>query len=426
MDEARLRRYDGQFRWFRFRASPLRDKHGRVIKWYGINADIHDRKRAEMELRRSEAFLAEGQRLARMGTFSWQVPTGEIVWSEQLYRIFGFKSGITLTVDLILTRVHPEDRSYAAEFIERARRGDNHFEYQYRILTPDGPVKYIQLNARRANDRPDQIEYIGTVLDVTQRRFSEEALGKARSELAHVTKVMSLGALTASIAHEVNQPLSGIVTNAGTCLRMLAADPPNVEGAQETARRTIRDSKRAADVIARLRGLFSKRSATIEAVDLNQTACEVIALMRSDLEQARVILRTEFAEKLPFVGGDRVQLQQVIMNLLRNGADAMSSVDDRPRGLSIKTEPDADATVRLTVQDAGIGFEPQHEDRLFDAFYTTKRDGMGIGLSVSRSIIESHSGHLWAALNDGPGAAFAFSIPAYTGIVSINDVGELS
>jgi C4-dicarboxylate-specific signal transduction histidine kinase len=226
-----------------------------------------------------------------------------------------------------------------------------------------------------------------------------------------MARVMSLGALTASIAHEVNQPISGVITNAGTCLRMLSADPPNVEGARETARRTIRDGNRASDVITRLRVLFSKKNAATEALDLNEATREVIALSRSELERNRVILRLEFADDLALVRGDRVQLQQVILNLLRNASDAMSGVDDRPRTLMIETDRGEDGQVSLAVQDAGVGFEGQDAERLFDPFYSTKSDGMGIGLSVSRSIIESHGGQLWAERNVGPGATFTFSIP---------------
>ena len=260
-------------------------------------------------------------------------------------------------------------------------------------------------------DRKGQLEYVGAVQDVTQRRSSEEALSQARSDLAHVARISSLGVLTASIAHEVNQPLSGIVTNASTCLRMLAADPPNVEGARETVRRTIRDGNRAAEVINRLRALFSKKETTPEPVDLNEATEEVIALLMSELQRNRVILRPELANDLPLVMGDRVQLQQVILNLIRNASDAMSSVDDRPRQLLVRTEAEAGERVRLSVQDAGGGFDPQAADRLFDTFYTTKNEGMGIGLSVSRSIIESHHGRLWATRNEGPGATFSFSIP---------------
>ena len=377
----------------------------------GYLRDITERKRAEEELRRSEAFLAEGQRLSSNGSFSWRVATDEITWSEQLYRIFEFDPGVPVTLELIGTRVHPEDIPLLHDMIERARADGSDFEYEHRLLMPDHSVKYLHVVAHATRDQDGRLEYIGAVQDVTERRLSEEALGKARSELAHVARVTSLGALTASIAHEVNQPLSGIITNASTCLRMLAADPPNIDGARETARRTIRDGNRASDVITRLRALFSKKDATTESVDLNEATREVIALSLSELQRNRVILRPELADDLPPVTGDRVQLQQVILNLLRNASDAMSGVDDRPRQLVIRTERDEGDRVRLTVQDAGVGFEPQGADRLFEAFYTTKNDGMGIGLSVSRSIIESHHGRLWAAPNDGPGATFSFSIP---------------
>ncbi|WP_322029032.1 PAS domain-containing protein [Paraburkholderia sp. J76] len=412
--EARMQRYDGQYRWFLFRTSPLRDQDGNVVKWYGINIDIDDRKRAEEELRRSEAFLAEGQALARMGNFTWDADTDEIAWSEQIYHIFDFEPGTPVSLERIAERSHPEDMGFIAQFIEQGRRGESDIECQHRLLMPDQSVKHLHLIAHRATDRPDRNEYRGTTLDISQRRSSEEALDRARAELSHVARVMSLGALTASIAHEVNQPLAGIVTNASTCLRMLAAEPPNIEGAQETARRTIRDGNRAADVIARLRTLFTKRSATIEPVDLAHTARDIIALMQSDLDRARVVMRMEFAEGLPFAGCDRVQVQQVIMNLLRNAADAMSTVNDRPRRVTVKTEAGSNETVRLSVRDSGIGFDPQDAQRLFDAFYTTRRDGMGIGLAISRSIIESQNGRLWAELPaDGPGAIFSFSLPVY-------------
>ncbi len=280
-----------------------------------------------------------------------------------------------------------------------------------RLLMPSGTVKHLHIVAHGTRDQDGDLEYIGAVQDVTKRRLSEEALGEVRSELAHVARVASLGALTASIAHEVNQPLSGIITNASTCLRMLAADPPNVDGACETARRTIRDANRASDVITRLRALFGKKDPANEPVDLNEATHEVITLLQSELQKSRVILRAELGGDIPRITGDRVQLQQVILNLLRNALDAMSSIQDHPRQLVIRTEREADDRVRLSVQDAGVGFKPQDEGRLFDAFYTTKSSGMGVGLSVSRSIIESHHGRLWATPNDGPGATFSFSIP---------------
>ena len=537
--EARLRRFDGEYRWFLFRANPLRDGAGKIVRWYGTNADIDDRKRAEQELRssearktaildsaidcimtidhegriaefnpaaertfgyrredvvgkyladviippslrerhqqglarylatgearvlgqrieitairsdgsefpvelsisripvdgapsftgylrditerkraeeelqRSEAFLSEGQRLSRTGSFSWHVATGEVVWSEQVYRICEFDSDLPVTLQLFGSRVHPEDLAVIQDMVERAHAGKD-FEYEHRLMFPDNRIKYVHVVAHGSKNKDGQWDYIGAVQDVTERRLSEEALSKVRSELTHMARVTSLGALTASIAHEVNQPLSGIVTNASTCLRMLAGDPPNIDGARETARRTIRDGKRASEVITRLRALFGKKEVTTELVDLNEAIREVAALSLSELQGNRVMMRFELVDPIPPVAGDRVQLQQVILNLLRNASDAMSCVDDRPRHLLIRTARDEGDCVRVSVQDTGVGIDPQEMNRLFDAFYTTKSSGMGMGLSVSRSIIESHRGRIWATLNDGPGTTFAFSIP---------------
>jgi PAS domain S-box-containing protein len=376
----------------------------------GYMRDITERKRSEEELRRSEAFLAEGQQLSRVGSFSWRVATDEITWSEQLYRIFEIDRDVRVTFEVIGTRVHPEDLSGFTEQIERSRRDGSDVQLEIRLQMPDRTVKYVHIVAH-CRDDSGQREYIGAVQDVTRRRRSEEALAKVRSELAYVSRATSLGVLTASIAHEINQPLAGIITNASTCLRMLGADPPDVDGARETARRTIRDGHRAADVMTRLRALFSKKEFSLESVDLNEATREVIALSLSDLRRHRVILQAELADDLPIITGDRIQLQQVILNLLRNASDAMAGVDDRPRHLLIGTEREGEDRVRVVVRDAGVGIDRQGMDKLFDAFYTTKSGGMGIGLFVSRSIVESHQGRLWAEPNDGPGATFSFSIP---------------
>jgi signal transduction histidine kinase len=368
--------------------------------------------RSEEELRRSEAFLAEGQRLSSTGSFSWKVMTDEITWSEQLYRIFEFDHGTQVTFELIDTRIHPEDVPLLHDTIERARGAGTDFEDEYRLQMPDQSMKYVHVVAHGTRDEDGRLEYIGAVQDVTARRLSEQALGEAQSELARVARVTALSTLTASIAHEVNQPLSGIITNASTCLRMLAADPPDLEGARETARRTMRDGNRATDVIARVRALFTKKESAIEAVDLNEVTREVMALSMSDLQRNRVALQSELAEDLPPVNGDRIQLQQVVLNLLRNASDAMVDVADRPRQLLIRTVHEDDDRVRVSVRDAGVGVDPENMNKLLGAFYTTKDDGMGIGLSVSRSIIERHHGRLWAEPNDGPGATFSFSIPS--------------
>jgi PAS domain S-box-containing protein len=422
--EARMRRFDGTYRWFLFRANPLRDESGNIVKWYGTNTDIDDRKRAEDQLRRSEAFLTEGQRVSSTGSFSFRVATDEVTYSEEMCRIFELQPPVSL--EMIRSRIHPEDLPVFKENLERARRGDpSDIRNDLRLLLPDGSLKCIQIVAHYNRDERGQLEYIGTAQDVTQRRLSEEALSKVRSEFAHVAKVASLGMLTASIAHEINQPLSGIVTNASTCLLMLDSDPPNVDVARETAQRALRDGKRASEIITRLRALFSKKQVTTESVDLNEATREVIALSLSELQRNRVLLRTEFDSDLPIIKGDRVQLQQVILNLLRNASDAMSTVQDRPRHLLIRTEREECDGVRLTVQDAGVGFDPDTTDKLFQAFYTTKNDGAGMGLSISRSIIESHHGRLWATRNDGPGATFCFSLPRRRETASVASRGAI-
>ena len=247
----------------------------------------------------------------------------------------------------------------------------------------------------------------------SERRASEARLARSNMMLQQEqnNRLMNIDAITSSIAHEVRQPLTGVVTNASICLRMLANEPPNVEGARETARRALRDGNRVSDVIERLRALFGKKPVASESVDLNGLASEVIALSSDELHGNRVLLTADFDSNLPIVVGDRVQLQQVILNLLRNASDAMSRVQDRPRCLLIRTEREEDDRVRLTVQDVGVGFNSDAIDKLFQPFYTTKNDGMGLGLSISRSVIESHQGRLWATQNEGPGATFCFSIP---------------
>jgi PAS domain S-box-containing protein len=423
--EARLRRHDGEYRWFLFRVDPLRDERGTVVKWYGVNTDIEDRKRAEDKTRLIiDTALDAVITMDAHGTVT--------SWNKQAETIFGWSHeeaiGQRLS-DMII----PEQQRLVHE------RGFRHF-----LATGEGPIlgRRVEVTAIRRDglEFPVELEvmpmrvgqdwiFSAFLRDITDAKLAEENLRKSeldlrhtQAELAHVTRVTTVGELTASITHEINQPLSGIITNASTCLRMLAADPPNVDGARETARRTIRDGNRASDVITRLRALFSKKEPTTESVDLNEATQEVIALSSSELQRTRVILQPEFAADLPPVMGDRVQLQQVILNLLRNASDAMVGVDDRPRQLLVRTEREDGNRVRVTVRDAGTGFDRQSMDNLFEPFYTTKSDGMGMGLSVSRSIVERHHGRLWAELNDGPGATFSFSIPR--GPESVTDAGN--
>ncbi len=392
------------------------------------------RSEAQLErqkLRASQERLAETSRLYRelknreakiqrlvdaniVGVFIWHLEGHILEANDAFLRMVGYERADVLSGRLRWKDLTPpewrerDERVWMPQLKETGSL--NPFEKEY--FRRDGSRMPVLIGLATFEEGGDQ--GVAFVLDLTERKRAEDALNRAAAELAHVSRVTALGALTASIGHEVNQPLSGILTNAGTCLRMLDATPPNIQGARETARRTIRDANRASDVVTRLRALFSKGEFTSESVNLNEAAREVMALSASDFVRRSINLQAELAEGLPTVTGDRIQLQQVILNLVRNASDAMADVQDRPRELLIKTErEDPDGHVRLTVRDTGVGLAPQSLDSLFNAFFTTKSGGMGIGLFVSRSIIERHRGRLWAAPNGAcPGATFAFSIPS--------------
>jgi PAS domain S-box-containing protein len=397
----------------------------------GFLRDITERKRNEDALRDAHARVARSEERWRSVFENSAIGValsdlnGRFLATNPVYQVMLGYTDEELRKLSFLDITHDEDfesnRTLVGELLAGKRR---QFQIEKQYRRKNGSLVWVRNNVSIVPGTERQPGFLMALSeDITERKQAEEALSKARSELTHVTRISSLGVLTASIAHEVNQPLSGIVTNASTCLRMLAADPPNVEGARETVRRTIRDGNRAAEVVNRLRALFSKKETTPEPVDLNEATEEVLALLLSELQRNRVILRPELADNLPAVIGDRVQLQQVILNLVRNASDAMSAVDDRPRQLLVRTEQEDGGRVRLSVQDAGSGFDPQSADKLFETFYTTKHEGMGIGLSVSRSIIENHHGRLWATLNDGPGATFSFSVP-YGGDVTMGVVNK--
>ena len=417
--EQRLLSSKGDYRWFRASAIPLAADDGKIEHWYVVLIDIHDRKQAEehlhereRQLQQSEVMIAEGQRLSQTGTFYWNTVTNELRFSDENCRINGLEPGTPVTMELMASRIHPDDQPLIQQKIEAGNRNDSkELDYEIRLQMPDKQVKWVHTTSSRFINEEGQLEYIGAVRDITERHNAEDALSKLRSELAHMSRVSSLGALTASIAHEVNQPLSGILTNASTALRMLSVESPNVSGALETVRRTIRDAHRASDVIARLRVMYSRKDAVLEEVQLNDAAQEVIALSLAEVQRNALTLLPELAENLPAIDGDRVQLQQVILNLLLNACDAMKGVTGRARHIVLKTDSPQDGGVQLTVVDSGTGIDPAHADRIFEPFFTTKSGGMGIGLSVSRSIIERHHGRLWAQPNADFGTAFSFSIP---------------
>jgi PAS domain S-box-containing protein len=353
-----------------------------------------------------------------IGIFIWSVDGRTIEANDAFLQITGYARDDLVSGRMQWTEMTPlEWREADEQRIADLRRTGIAQPYEKEFFRRDGTRVSVLVGAAIYDDT--QNEGVAFVVDLSDRHRAEEAaraserrFHETQLELARANRVATIGQLSAAIAHEINQPLSGIIANTSMCLRMLTTDPPNTDGARETVRRTLRDANRASEVVVRLRALFGKRETVSEYVDLNELAREVVALSLSELQKGRVTVRAEHATDLPLVIGDRVQLQQVILNLLLNARDAMSDVDDRPRELVIRTERREGDGVCLDVQDSGVGLDPLAVDKLFGAFYTTKRDGMGIGLSVSRSIIDSHYGRLWATQNDGPGATFSFSIPS--------------
>jgi len=539
--EARLLGHDGTYRWFRFQTSALRDEQGRVVKWYGINTDIEDRKRAEQELeareqklreahehltqaqrltmtgsfrtdvlgdihiqsdelfrilehrpdklqsfracvhpedvgafdaafsqamanksnfdvtfrfitpngtikhlhavahflpgtterpvvmgsiqdvtertrtqdelRRSTEYLEAGERVSLTGSFGWNIATDEMRYSQQLCHIHELDPQAELTGADFRARFHPDDLpTFEAQVAELAN-GRSYIEYEMRLLMPDGRIKHVRAYAQLLQQPDGTMECVGAVQDITQRRSAELALDDLRAELAHMTRVSSLGELTASIAHEVNQPLSGIITNASAGIRFLSGESPNIDAARKTLERSLRDGNRASEVVRRLRELFQKRDFVEQSVDLNEAASEVLAICNHDLQRRRIKLRFDPSERLPLVRGDKVQLQQVILNFILNAADAVDRGGNERGQVFVETSEAAPGASQLTVKDNGPGLSASEPGRLFEPFYTTKANGMGIGLSVSRTIIDRYGGKIWASNNSGPGATFAFSLP---------------
>ncbi len=399
--------------------SPMKDAAGRVLGAATVARDITERKRAQEALRRSEAYLAEGQRLSHTSSWAFDLASNKYIYvSEENFRIFEMDAQEGLPNREAISRlIHPEDWDRVNEAFEKSLREKVDASSEFRIVLPSGTVKHLQaIRHPVLNDAGDVVELVGSVIDITERKRAEqerERLRQLEADLAHLDRVSMMGELAASIAHEVNQPLSGVVVNANACLRWLAGDSPNLDEARETVRRIVRDGKRAGDVIARIRALATKTATTKERLDMNEAIREVVAFAQDEVRRNRVTLRTEFAPDLSLVWGDRVQLQQVALNLVMNAVEAMSSVEERPRELIVRTQNDDAGQVRVTVQDSGMGLDPQSMERIFDAFYTTKHGGMGMGLSISRSIIQNHGGKLWAVANDGPGISVQFTIPKY-------------
>jgi PAS domain S-box-containing protein len=390
-----------------------RDDNGEAAAILQINRDITERKQAEEKLRRSEAFLAEGQSLSHLGAFGWKVSTGQMEFSRETFHILGFDPEQPApSFGAAIERVHPDDRAFADRIIEAAVREKKDYELDVRLALPDGSTKHAHAVGRALTNGAGELEFIGTLMDITDRKQAEQSLQTAQAQLAHMARVITMGELAASIAHEVNQPLAAVVANASACLRWLGGSNPNLDEARATVTRIIKEGTRAGEVVGRIRSLMKKTPPRMSSLDINQVINEVLVLTGHEIHRHGVSLRTELADGLPAVTGDAVQLQQVMLNLILNAIDATSAKSEEQRELFLTSQSLGPDHIVITVQDSGVGIDPRKVDQLFEPFFTTKTSGLGMGLSISRSAVEAHGGHLWATPNEGPGATFQFSLPA--------------
>ena len=395
--------------------SPLETQEGTLVS--GAIRDITERKRADEALRRSEGYLAEAQRLTRTGSWAWDVATrSHFYWSQEHFRLYGFDSEAGIpSREVIYQRIHAEDRENVRRTVFPLQPAQGaEFDVEFRVVLPSGGMKYIRSTGHPVcNPSGELVEYVGTSIDVTERKRADEErerLRQVQADLAHLTRVTTMGELTASLAHEVNQPIAAAVTNAHACLRWLSGNHPDLDQARAAAMRIVTCGQHAGEIVSRIRSQFKKGTLKWQSVDVNEVIRETIALLHSEVTKSSISIQMELAADLPQIMADRVQLQQVMMNLIINSIDAMKEADGM-REIVIKSQRAEDEQLHVSVSDTGIGLPTGQADQIFNAFFTTKSHGTGMGLRISRSIVESHGGRMWANDNSPRGASFYFTIP---------------
>ncbi len=411
--ECRVLRPTGEVRVVHSQGDVKRDASGRPTLTFGTIQDITDRKRAEQRLRESEAYLAEAQRLSQTGSWAWNPATGDIrYWSDMCYRVLGFDpAGPLPRFEEFFHRIHPDDQAATRERFEQAIRDTADFELDYRVVHPEKGIRDIQVVSHAVLDGSGNLdEFVGTVIDVTERKCAEQEREKLRqleADLAHTNRVSTLGEMAASLAHEIKQPIAAAITSANSCIEWLAHEPPNLDRARAAAARIDKYGNRAAEIIDRVRSFYKKSPPQRELVDVNGIIHEMLTLLEGEATRSSIAMRTDLSAELPKVIADRVQLQQVFMNLMVNAIEAMK---DSGGEITVKSQLQ-DGQLQFSVSDTGVGLPMEKMDQIFSAFFTTKPQGSGMGLAISRSIVESHGGRLWATGNDGRGATFHFTLP---------------
>lgn len=371
-----------------------------------------ERKKAEKAFRRSEMYLAEAQRLSHTGSFGWNLASGEIYWSEETYRIFECAPARVPTLQMVLERTHPDDRMHLQRILDRALVERDEFTVEHRLLMADGSIKYVRAVAHpSAGEDPGSFVFVGAVMDITERKRAEEERERLRqleADLAYINRVSMMGELAASLAHEIKQPITAAAINAQACSQWLGRDPPDAPKALEAASAMVAALTRTAGIIDRVSSLYGRGKPEREAVDLNEIVREMSVLLFDKASRSGVSIRTDLDPALPASTADRVQLQQVLMNLMLNGVEAMH---DKGGELTVASQRTKDGQLMISVSDTGVGLSSDAAERIFDAFFTTKPQGTGMGLSISRRIIAAHGGRLWESSDTGKGATFQFTLP---------------
>ena len=377
-----------------------------------LDSKLRQHNREQDRLRRQMDYFALGQKITSTGSWAWNPASGELFWSREHFRIFGLDpENNKVSYPVFFQMVHASERLQMERELQETVRAGRDFDCEYRIVRRDGQVRYIRSRAYPVFGESGELtEYVGTVADTTEQRQGEDSLDSLHAELAQASRAITIGQVMATIAHEVNQPLAALVANAGAAVRWLAGDPPRIDKAQQALTRIARDGNRASDVIARIRALVSKTDIQRTPLNLNSIVQEVIVLVRTELRRNNITVRAHLDENLRPIRCDRVQMQQVLLNLIANAIEAMTAVMSQPRLLAIATAADA-AGVIVSVKDSGVGLAEPLLERVFEPFYTTKPGGMGIGLAISRTIVEAHGGRIWAVPNEATGTTFRFRLP---------------